>query len=367
MSRICFITFDITVMGGSEKVCASLANALSDKHEVTIISVCKSDNEIPYNLNSSIKVFFLNVAKKRLREMSSDASKPLKKYLKENNIEIAYLVGLYASFISLDVKPFVKAKFVYCDHGAIMSDWHKKDNTLMRYLCSLFTSRTVVLTERSRLDYIKKFHIRKKRVLCIYNWIDENITDSACEYNEKSKLLLSVGRFSEEKGYDMLVEVADIVLNKHPDWQWHLYGDGPTLKQTKENAKARGITDKLIFKGNNNNVFLLYKDYAIIVLPSYQEGLPLVLLETKANKIPAVSFDVITGPREIIEDGINGFLIPMYDKKMMAKKICELIEDDKLRIDFSKHAYDNINKFSKKEILNKWQNLTKELTCNNIK
>ena len=97
------------------------------------------------------------------------------------------------------------------------------------------------------------------------------------------------------------------------------------------------------------------------VLPSYREGLPLVLLEAKANKLPIVSFDVVTGPREIVRDNVDGFLIPCYNKKLMAKKIIELIEKKELRLKFSNNSQENINKFSKQEIMKKWIDLIENI------
>lgn len=92
-------------------------------------------------------------------------------------------------------------------------------------------------------------------------------------------------------------------------------------------------------------------------LPSYREGLPLVLLEAKANKLPLVSFDCIAGPNEIITDGENGLLIDCYDKEMMARKICDLIESDSLRKRFSDNWLLNVEKFQKEKILKVWLDL----------
>ena len=103
-----------------------------------------------------------------------------------------------------------------------------------------------------------------------------------------------------------------------------------------------------------NDIYERYKDYAIYVLPSYREGLPLVLLEAKANRLPVVSFDCVTGPREIITDGVDGFLIDCYNKQTMANKILDLIESNDLRIKMSKNSYINLDKFSKEKILNQW-------------
>ena len=91
------------------------------------------------------------------------------------------------------------------------------------------------------------------------------------------------------------------------------------------------------------------------VMPSYREGLPLVLLEAKENHLPIVSFDVMTGPREIVQDGIDGILVPPTDTKALGEAMCRLIENDVLRQSMSDHSWDNLEKFSKGKILEQWE------------
>jgi glycosyltransferase involved in cell wall biosynthesis len=88
----------------------------------------------------------------------------------------------------------------------------------------------------------------------------------------------------------------------------------------------------------------------MLVLTSYREGMPLVLLEAKANKLPCISFDVITGPNEIILDKVNGVLIKPDETDAMARAINELINNEALRCSYSEHAYDNIQMFSEETI-----------------
>ena len=93
----------------------------------------------------------------------------------------------------------------------------------------------------------------------------------------------------------------------------------------------------------------------MLVLTSYREGLPLVLLEANAIGLPMVSFDVFTGPNEIIVDGENGFLVTPYDCEDMAKKISCLIEDKELRKRQAKNTEKYIDKFSYKRIIEQWK------------
>lgn len=93
-----------------------------------------------------------------------------------------------------------------------MNQWKQKDITAIRFWNSLIAHRVVVLTEKTKKDYIKKFHVPTSKICCIYNWIEKDVLELKQPYNLESRKILSVGRFGKEKGYDMLVEVAKKIL-----------------------------------------------------------------------------------------------------------------------------------------------------------
>lgn len=263
------------------------------------------------------------------------------------------------------VRFFTKAKYVFCDHGALMNEWEKKDITAFRFWDGLISHKIVTLTEQTRQDYIKRFKTNPKKIRSIYNWIPEEVLKARRPYDSTSKKIITVGRFSEEKGHDMLVEAAKLVLPKYPDWQWDLYGTGDTLDEIRKKIEEYGLGKQLILKGNVKDVYQVYGDYAFLVLPSYREGLPLVLLEAKALGLPMISFDITTGPNEIIKDGKDGYLIPPYDIQKMAERIEKFITDEAQRVSFSKNTEDGIEKFEKKQIYDQWVQLIEELTGEN--
>lgn len=357
--KICFIDFDMSVTGGVEQVTARLANELSKYYEVHLISVSQKGRKAAFDLNDSIqyRVFFKSDA--RLRDYIVGNLSRLRKYLKANKIDVAILMGNYPGIVSIFVKPFVKTKFVFCDHGALMNQWEQKDVRYIRLITSKLADKTITLTKQSMNAYIKKFHLKKDKVDYIYNWTE--LPDKEIEYNSQSKKILSVGRFGKEKGYDMLLEVAQRIFVADSDWEWHIYGDGETFQEVTALSKEKGLERKLVFHGNCPNVSEKYKDYAMLVLTSYREGLPLVLLEGKSSKLPMVSFDISTGPDEIIEPGVNGYLIEPYNTGVMAEKIIDLMENDALRKQFSDMAYQGIEKFEKELILQKWIALIEKL------
>ena len=159
------------------------------------------------------------------------------------------------------------------------------------------------------------------------------------------------------------MQVAKSVFAKHPDWQWHIYGDGEQnyKNQIIDLIKQNSLENHIILKDNHSEIYDLYQDYSFLVMTSRYEGLPMVLLEAKAKKLPIVSFDINSGPSDIIRDGVDGFLIKPFDCEAMADKICELIENPELRQKLSDNAYGNLDKFSKEKIIKQWCDLIDEL------
>lgn len=358
MKNICFIVHDIYKMGGTETVTSILSNSLCDSYNVYIISILKSQDRVPYKLDKKIKLLYLNKNAVKLRKSIFKDSPIIKEYIIRNNIDVVFMMGCCTPPQCVLSKLSTKAKFIFCDHSSIFAQTKEKDH-FVRKIANLFADKIITLTKRSMQDYERLLRTPSSKIDYIYNWIDDDYIKSLenNEYNVNSKKIITVGRFSKEKGYDMLVDVAKLVFDKYPNWQWDLYGDGPEFGNIKNKIEQFALQGNLILKGQVSNINDLYKDYAMYVLTSYREGLPLVLLEAKVNRLPIVSFDCVTGPREIVEDKVNGFLIDCYDKNKMVEKICELIENEEKREDFSKNAYNNINKFSKENILNKWKNL----------
>lgn len=353
--KICIIDYDMSVRGGVEQVTVNLSSELADDYEVHLISLCQQ-GDLVYKLDSRVKYTVLLEREQRLREMRRNSRLLLIDYFRRNGIDVAIIQGNYSGFIVSSVRGLVRTKLIFCDHGALMNQWDRKDIVAIRLISALLSHKVVTLTKQSRDAYCKKFHLPSKRVVCIYNWIDPNQMCSTV-YATDSHRIVSAGRFGKEKGFDLLVKAFCPVAKKHPDWHLDLFGDGEMMETVKELISQYGLENNIHLMGMRSDLQRHYGDYAMYVLPSYREGMPLVLLEAKANKLPIVSFDIMTGPREIVRNGIDGILVPPYDLEKMSAAICTLIEDDMLRQTMSDRSLDNLNKFSKDTILKQWCNL----------
>ena len=158
-----------------------------------------------------------------------------------------------------------------------------------------------------------------------------------------------------------LLDVAKNVLQKNAEWNWDIYGDGEDKKILEDRIVELGLTDRVTLKGNSSNMYSLYDDYAIMVMTSRYEGFPMVLIEAASRGLPLVSFDIHTGPNEIIVNEVNGYLINKGDVVAMSEKISLLIQDCALRRAFSQEAIKSVERFREQQVIDRWIELIKEL------
>lgn len=355
MKKICFIDFDMSVRGGVEKVTADLVNSLADRYEVHLLSLCLT-GELEYTLDERVHFHAFLKEEKRLSKMRKELAPRLRDYVKEHEIDVAILQGNYTGFVASTLRFGTRVKLAFSDHGALMNQWDRKDVVVIRLISSLLCHKVITLTEQNRRDYIRRFLLPRRKVACIYNWIDPSVICSTM-YDVSSKRIVSAGRFGKEKGFDLLIKAFAPVAAAHPDWSLDIMGDGEMMPTVQALIEQYGIGDNVRLLGMRRDLAERYRDYAMYVLPSYREGMPLVLLEAKANRLPIVSFDIMTGPREIVTDGVDGILVAPYNTDELAQAMCRLIEDEALRVSMSDNSQKNVDKFVKGTILTQWQQL----------
>ena len=361
--KIAFIRDSLEVSGGAERIFINLANDLASIYDVYIVN--RYQNQPAYEVSPQVKeIYYLNEKKRRVRYSLFGDMIRLRKFLQEKKIDVAISSGrtcvslLSLACVGTRIKTVMSEQG--CVHGLDIGLKRRGllDKVLLEWCLRHSFDRTVLLT-KGEIPLYRKRYSRATQVEAIYNSIDDKLlVDISC-YDVKICKLMSVGRITYAKGYEYLVDVAQKVFARHPDWRWDIYGDGEAEYKEKiaDLIRERGLEGRLTLCGNRSDIYDLYQNYGIYVMTSRYEGLPMVLLEAKVKKLPLVSFDIDSGPSDIIEDGVSGYLVPPFDTDAMAERICELIEHPELRQKFSDHAWDNIDKFRKEAVVQKWVEL----------
>jgi glycosyltransferase involved in cell wall biosynthesis len=171
------------------------------------------------------------------------------------------------------------------------------------------------------------------------------------------KTVLSLGRLSDEKGVDILLDTWAEVAPLHPDWTLRIYGAGEDAELLRKQCTGLGLDDSVVWMGRTDDVAAAMRGGSVFALTSRAEGFPLALLEAMASAVPCVSFDCAPGVREIIRDGEDGLVAALGNTGELARHLDLLISDRELRERMGDAARENVQRFGAEEILDRWEAL----------
>lgn len=352
--------------GGAVRVAVNLANKMADDYEVHFLELYGVGRSCAFSLDPRVLTkSLLEGESYRLSELVTKGRRPLRAYLSERRIDVMFLVGTYPGALSLMLGPMRRTKVVFCDHGAIANQLSDKQITLVRRIAPWLCAKTVSLTKRNEQDYQRILHVPAARVTTIPNWIPSTLWERETLYDVESKAAVWAGRLDPEKGFDHLLDIASKAQSalRRTGWRIDVYGESVLSKGVdySEEIVERGLEDVVVLKGSVDDLYERYPSYGISLLTSYREGLPLVLLESQACGLPSLSFDVVTGPSDIIVDGENGFLIEPFDCDAYARRLVQLVEDPLLRKRLAGRTRRVVEKFSEDAVYPQWTRLIEEL------
>lgn len=206
----------------------------------------------------------------------------------------------------------------------------------------------------------KEIYLRSKKhdnIIVIGNPIREII--SSHKKSERRKTVLMVGRLIKSKHQDMLIEM--FARTAKQDWKLVIVGYDhlrqSNLDALKQLAEDLGIKDRVIFTGKINNVEDLYLESSIFAFTSSSEGFPNAIGEAMSAGLPVVAFDCVAGPSDMITDGQNGFLVPLFDKNAFESRLIELMSNKALRLRIGSSAREGISKYSNDKICEDFYNV----------
>ena len=346
--RICFLEGDMSRTGGTERMTAWLVNQLCREHQVTVMSLRMAGERVFFPLESQVTHQVLPEYSSKLGILKQ--IRWLHGYIKENSIDWVVNVDMGMGFYGILAAKGTRAKTITWEHGNFYNNWGSRLFPHMRRYAARRSDAVVVLTERDRENYQANI----SGCAPLYA-IPNPATMREHTYDPQSKMILSVGHLLENKGYHQAVEVAAKLLPEHPDWQWVICGEGPERPRLEQMIRQAGIQEQMKLVGLVQDMDRMYRSAAMLVMTSEMEGLPMVLLEGKAYGLPLVAFDIMTGPSDIIDHGVNGYLVPPYDSDEMAERIRTLMDHDGLREEMSRKAIVGVEKFSEETIMLAWK------------
>ena len=185
------------------------------------------------------------------------------------------------------------------------------------------------------------------------------LKDAPCS-ELRAKRVIAVGRLDYQKSFDRLIEAWRIVHDKAPEWRLDIFGQGEWKERLQQQIADCGLEECCAINAPKADIVSEYAASSMLVMSSHYEGFPMVLIEGMACGLPAVSFDYKCGPRDIIRDGVDGFIARDGDVADLAGKILLVIGDEQQRRRMGQAAREVVRRFSPDSVMEKWLSVYKD-------
>ena len=339
--------------GGMERVMSVLANGFVNNHNAEVhLILYGAGRSVFYQINPSIHIhvppFEFNKQHRTWNTLKT--IRFLRKTIRGINPVAAISFGsLWNSLVLLSCLGS-KTPVYISDRGTPLG-YTKGIHAKLKQILYPTAAGIVVQTKYAEEVYRKRF--RQKNYCVIGNPIRETMIP---EQNQRENTVVSVGRLIGTKHYDRLIRIFEEIGNK--DWKLIIIGgnaDGQhRLEELQAQRNKSPMKDNIILAGTQKNVESYLLKAKIFAFTSSEEGFPNAIGEAMSAGLPVVSYDCITGPSEMIEDGKNGYLTEVFDDATFKNRLETLMNDEKLRAEMGKNAKESIKQFSEEIIIEKF-------------
>lgn len=350
--HIVYLAERIDITGGIERSMTTRVNYLIKKYNYKITIVCTEKNTgIPaYDIDDSVSIIFLDSLT-----------------TKWSVVGRIYLRFQQANMILNNLNPDLIISVKYTLHNLFFKLLPSKSKLIseMRETKENYNQNKNHSIKTKLNSYIRDYILKNQDVMIVLteadkkSWNFSNIkvvpNPQTIESKEVSNLLmkqvLAIGRLNKVKGFDKLIEVWNIVNKAHPDWNLKICGEGEEYQYLSSRIKQLNLQNNIILTNKFVSVVPEFLNSSIFVLTSQFEAFGNVLVEAKTCGVPIVSFDAPNGPKEIIVQGKDGFIVELNNIEKMAEKIIYLIKNQRIRTQMGRFAKNDSMRFSVKTIL----------------
>ena len=370
--KIVFFMNSLSGYGGSKKMTISLVNKLSNIYDIKMICLFQS-GEPSYYISPNVsvvtiydkvlKIYELSTYRKMLKELKFKEIYELCMnlfyilfYYPQAKKKVGNIIKDVDSIVIPEIYGILYISRKYKLNKDIIMQLHTsykfiKENIIIINVLKIYKkniTKLIVLTDADK----KKFENDSfMNVVRIYNSIE---TKDYLEERNITEKIVFIGRLDIVKGVDYVLEIAKEVLSKRKAC-FEIYGDGPLKMNLKDSIERNGLSEYVKMKGNTDDVFSVLKNANCLIVPSRNEGLPMVFLESFSCGVPIVAFRCFEGIDEVIINGKNGFLVDVGDIENAARNVVLLLDNIDLNHNMGKHGFESIEKFKEKNIFEEWK------------
>ncbi len=354
--------------GGGEKNLLQLGEYFKKENNIFLAAPIRDDFKV--KASQVFSEIFILPGLKRTSLRNILVYQKIKKIIQEKEINIVHTINPRARFLAIILKKRLNFKLVHTVHSSpflYQKNWLK--NLIFKKIEKFLNQRTdqiIFVSQNTQNIFLKEKLLPRDNHQVIYNGLDleycqkfliekkEIRTRVLKKFNlkENNRLISFVGRFSFEKNLLTLVKIAPKLVQEFPYLKFILVGEGEEQEKLTREINKNNLSNHFIFPGflEKELVYEIISASDLFVLPSFYETFSYTVLEALALATPVVATRV-GGVQELIDSGVNGFLVPRNDISELRKKIKEVLEKKEIRERFSQGGLLKAQQFSEKEMI----------------
>ncbi len=351
--------------GGAERVLATLCNGLAARgHDVTLVSFDPGGVQPVYRLADAVDWIRLEIGDAGARSGFGETCRRiggLRRVLAKQDPHTA--VGfMHSSCIPLAIAALGSGiPLVFSEHIVPQYYRDRRFEYFLFQICGSLAARITVISE----DFIPLYpRFLASRMRAVPNPLTLLSRKKAAVLGEQGapKVLLSVGRLVAQKDHETLLRAFAAIAPDHPEWALRIVGAGPLRAELESLARSLGIGERVTMVGTVADIAAEYLGAQLYCVPSRYEGLPLAPAEALSLGLPVVGFADCPGTDELIEDGINGILVPAGDRVgNLSRALGELMGDGGWRARLAAEGPKVTDRYSPESFVSRWETLLSAL------
>lgn len=258
-----------------------------------------------------------------------------------------------------------KIKVISAIHNLHAVNYHEKDTSRINVnYVSVFNDLSqpdavIVQTNAQKQDILQRFGERSNIYAIPHTY--ENTLDCRVDDDRNPLKAVYFARYNPDKRHELAIEAFAKVVEKLPQAEFHCYGSGSRLGELQQIVKTLGMTKNIFLHDWCESVAEQYESAALSIISSASESFSLTIAESLAHGCPVVGFDVPYGPQELIQSGINGYLVPFKETEAMADRVISIMTNPELQRELSRNARESSKRFSESAVKELWQELFQKI------
>lgn len=368
--RILFIINSLS-SGGAERVTTALASYLLGRgHDVTVATLAGRENDF-YLPDARIRRLAFGLAGESIGVGKLVANlrrlHALRRAIRHEQAQVVIGMMTTSAVLAILASAGLPTRVIASERNYPGMKGARSGWNMLRRLVYRFADAHVAQTQKGA-DWIEQ-HTGARNIHVIPNSVAWPVPSCPPVVQPDTvvpsgrRMVLAVGTKIEQKGFDLLLEAYGRIALKLPEWDLVILGveQAGQGAQLQAQLRAAGLGERVHLPGRVGNVGEWYERADLFVLSSRYEGFPNVLLEAMAAGCACVAFDCDTGPRDIIEPGVDGMLVPAEDTTALAAAMERLMTNDALRAQLGYAALSVRERFAEERVLARWESVIQQL------